>query len=199
MDVACPRPVEYLFGNDRPGEQPRQLEAQQGDNRQQGVAQGMFEDHRALLQPLGAGGTDKIHFHHVEHTGAHIERQAARLQHHQRQHRQRQMGSHLQHILPAALVAAGIGHPAYRQPVEIDGEPFNQQQAEEKGGERHGGKHRDAHQMIKPGARAQGRNHAHRQADAPVKDQRDAGQQKRVPDVLVEQLADRDLILQRKA
>ncbi len=58
--------------------------------------------------------------------------------------------------------------------MEIDGEPFNQQQAEEKGGERHGGKHRDAHQMIKPGARAQGRNHAHRQADAPVKDQRDA-------------------------
>jgi hypothetical protein len=33
--------------------------------------------------------------------------------------------------------------------VQIDGEPFNQQQAEEKGRERHGGKHRDAHQMIK--------------------------------------------------
>ncbi len=149
--------------------------------------------------PLARAVTDKIHFHHVEHTGAHIARQAARLQHHQRQHRQRQVGSHLQHILPAALVAAGIGHPAYRQPVEIDGEPFNQQQAEEKGGERHGGKHRDAHQMIKPGAGSQGRNHADRQADAPVKDQRDAGQQKRVPDVLVEQLADRDLILQRKS
>jgi hypothetical protein len=52
--------------------------------------------------------------------------------------------------------------------------------------------------MIKPGARSQGRHHADRQANAPVKDQRDAGQQKRVPDVLIEQLADRDLILQRK-
>ncbi len=45
-----------------PEEQPRQLEAQQGDNRQQGVAQGMFEDHRALLQPLGAGGRIKSIF-----------------------------------------------------------------------------------------------------------------------------------------
>ncbi len=47
-----PRPVEYLFGNDRPGEQPRQLEAQQGDNRQQGVAQGMFEITVRSCNPL---------------------------------------------------------------------------------------------------------------------------------------------------
>jgi hypothetical protein len=32
--------------------------------------------------------------------------------------------------------------------------------------------------MIKPGAGSQGRDHADRQANAPVKDQRDAGQQK---------------------
>ncbi len=30
MNVARPRPVEYLFGNDRPGEQPRQLRSPAG-------------------------------------------------------------------------------------------------------------------------------------------------------------------------
>ena len=108
----------------------------------------MLQDNRAFAHPFRAGGADKIHFHHVEHAGAKIAGQAARLEHHQRQYRQHQMGGDLQHILPAAIVAAGIGHAAHRQPVQVDGEPLDEQQTEKKGRERHGGEHRDAHQMI---------------------------------------------------
>ncbi|MNE95779.1 hypothetical protein D3C80_1939140 [compost metagenome] len=42
------------------------------------------------------------------------------------------------------------------------------------------------------------RSHTYRQRNAPVQHQRHRCQQERVPDVLIQQRADRDLVLQRK-
>ena len=137
------------------------------------------------MQPFGAGGTNKIHSDHVKHTGAEVARQAAGLQHHQRKNRQHQVRGHLQDIAPAAVIAAGVGHSANRQPVQIHGEPLNQQQTEEKGWKGHRGKDRHAHQVVKQRVWLHGGDDTHRQADAPVKNQRNACQQERVPDVLV--------------
>ena len=108
----------------------------------------MLQDNRSFAQPFRAGGADKIHFHHVEHAGAKIVGQAARLEHHQRQYRQHQMGGDLQHILPAAVVAAGIIMPPTGSQCRSTANHLMSSRQRKKGRERHGGEHRDAHQMI---------------------------------------------------
>ncbi|MNN89412.1 hypothetical protein D3C81_2072260 [compost metagenome] len=70
--MADARPVEDLLNDQRSAEQCRQLEAHQGDCRQQRIAERMGEQHLPLLQPLGPGRADIVLLQHINHIAAEI-------------------------------------------------------------------------------------------------------------------------------
>ena len=59
-----------------------------GDERQDGIAQGMLEKHRALAQPLGVRRADVVHAKHFQDAGAQVTRVACGLDGHQAEDRQ---------------------------------------------------------------------------------------------------------------
>ena len=62
-------------GVDQSGEQAphqdRQLQANQGDNRDEGIFDGMSDHHDPLPEPLGPGRSDVILPEHLQHHGTH--------------------------------------------------------------------------------------------------------------------------------
>ena len=63
--------LEHLFGDDRPAEDGGDAEGDDGDNRDQGIAQDMYQHHRALGQSLGPGGAHIVLAEIVQHRGPH--------------------------------------------------------------------------------------------------------------------------------
>ena len=64
-------PGEDRFGDDCAGQQRAELQAQNRDDGDHGVAQGVAIDYRALGQAFGAGGADVVLAEFFEHGGAH--------------------------------------------------------------------------------------------------------------------------------
>src|SRR5262245_45970420 len=62
--------VEDRLGEDRPAQQRAQRQADDGDDRQHRVPQGVAADHQPLLQALGPGGADVVEAEHVQQAGA---------------------------------------------------------------------------------------------------------------------------------
>ena len=52
-------------------DQDRQLQTNQGDNRDEGIFDAMPDDHDPLPEPLGPGGADVVLPQHFQHHGAH--------------------------------------------------------------------------------------------------------------------------------
>jgi len=63
-------PAEDFFGDDGSGEERSELEAEECDDRDERVAQGVAQDDDALGQALGAGGADVVLIELFEHGGA---------------------------------------------------------------------------------------------------------------------------------
>ena len=63
----------------RPAKEVGQGEANQGNERQEGIAEGMPVDNDAIAQSLGVGGADVILPDHLEHRGPDVESQLAML------------------------------------------------------------------------------------------------------------------------
>src|SRR5215213_8944133 len=59
--------VEDLLGDDQAADQEGELDADQGDHRQQRVLERMAVDDDLLEQPFGTGGADIVLAHHLEH------------------------------------------------------------------------------------------------------------------------------------
>ena len=64
------RPGEHGFGNYRAAEEGAELEADQGDDRQPGVAHGVAPDHRRRAQALGSGGPHVVFAQHLQQAAA---------------------------------------------------------------------------------------------------------------------------------
>ena len=68
---ADPVEVEDVFGEDRAAaDQRAEVEPEEGDDRDQRVAEHVADPHLPLAQTLGAGGADVVLVHRVEHVGA---------------------------------------------------------------------------------------------------------------------------------
>ena len=59
------------FGDERPAQQAAHLDPQQGDDGNQGVAEGMAVVHFPRREPLGVRRTDIVIAEHVEHARPH--------------------------------------------------------------------------------------------------------------------------------
>ncbi|QTK82646.1 Hypothetical protein AT6N2_L1958 [Agrobacterium tumefaciens] len=102
------RPVEDALDNDDAAEQPAELQAEIGDERNGTVAQRMFVENLAFTQALGARHHDILRAQRIEHGGAHKADIGGRQDdtHGDRGHD----------------VARKTTHAAGRQPAERDGE-----------------------------------------------------------------------------
>ncbi len=65
-----PRQVENVLHDHGASDQDRQLQADQGDDRDEGILDGMPDDHDPLPEPLGPGGADIVLPQHLQHHGA---------------------------------------------------------------------------------------------------------------------------------
>ncbi|MNP19809.1 hypothetical protein D3C76_1123550 [compost metagenome] len=77
------------------------------------------------------------------------------------------MVNDLLHVGQPGGVAPGRNHPARRQPFEIDGQDLDEEQADEKRRQRHGGKDQYQHDRVEPGILLVGRNDANDHGNEP--------------------------------
>jgi hypothetical protein len=85
-----PRQVKHVFHHDGAGQQLGKLQAHDGDDRDQRIAQHMAPQRGALRQALGARGAHEVLAQHLQHGRAGDARQDGRLHHGQRDGRQQQ-------------------------------------------------------------------------------------------------------------
>ena len=97
-NVADTRDGVQRLGDQCTGEQAGQGAADDGDQGDQGVAEGMVIDDLALGQTLGPGRADKVGVEHLQHVGAGIAHQGADADDHQGDDGQNQMMSHVQEL-----------------------------------------------------------------------------------------------------
>ena len=151
--------VEHLLGDDQPADQERELEADDGDDGQQRVAQGMAAHDEPGPHALGAGGADIVLAHHLEQRGTHHARRhggIAVADRGGRPDRDRQVGDR---VLPERHIA-DLG-----QPIEQRQQRQNDQHAEP---ERGYGQARDRdhpHRVVDPGVAVERRDGAERDGD----------------------------------
>src|SRR6185312_3521548 len=69
--LADARPAEHALHHDDTAHEDADIDADHGDDRQDGVGQRMAKKNRAARQPFGAGGAHIILPQHVDHGGAH--------------------------------------------------------------------------------------------------------------------------------
>ena len=126
--------AEDLLGDDGAAEHGRHLQRHQRHDRDQRVAHHVLDDHLALADALGARRGDVVEPDDVEHRGAHVAHQRGALE--QAEHRDRH--DRLLDMLPVPAPAGGVdvGAVDEGQPVELDAEHQDQQQAGEEGRQR---------------------------------------------------------------
>ena len=129
-----PGNAEDLLGDDRAAEDRRHLQRDQRHHRDQRVAHDVLDDDDALAEALGARRGHVVEADDVEHRGAHV----ARHRRPERQPEHRDRHDRLAEVLPEPAPAglADVGPVDERQPVELDAEDQDQQQAGEEGRQR---------------------------------------------------------------
>ena len=70
QETTDPRQVEDVLHDHRAPDQDRQLQADQGDNRDEGIFDGVPDNHDPLPEPLGPGSADIVLPEHLQHHGA---------------------------------------------------------------------------------------------------------------------------------
>ena len=119
-----PGQAEHGLGDDRAADEQREGEAEHGEHRDQGVAQGVVQDHARLRGALGARRADVVLAQHVEHARAREaqdQRGVDDAEHDRRQH---------QVMEPVGERHARVAVARDRKPAEGDGEDLHQDQAE---------------------------------------------------------------------
>src|SRR6266446_6649446 len=125
------RDAEDLFGDDGTSEHSRHLQGDQRHHRDQRVAYDVLHHHHELGEPFGAGGGDIVEPDHVEDRGAHEARPRSALEQAKDGHRHQRLLEKLP--VPPPPGGADVGAIHERQPVEINAEHQDEQNAGEEG------------------------------------------------------------------
>ena len=115
IHLAEARDGEDLFGEDGAGEQGAEFEGAEGDDGDQGVAQGVFQDHAGAGEAFGAGGADVVLVEHRDHGAAGVAHEDGGDGVAEDESGHDGGGERLPGVLGEGHVAGG------RQPAEIDG------------------------------------------------------------------------------
>ena len=70
QETPDPRQVEDVLHDHRAADQDRQLQADQGHHRDEGIFEGVSDNHDLLPEPLGPGRPDVVLPEHLQHRGA---------------------------------------------------------------------------------------------------------------------------------
>ena len=122
------RPLEDGLGDDGKGNERAQLQADDGNDGDEGVAQRMPTIQRGVAQTPGACKADVVAAQHVQHLGAHQPHDERELEEAQRdggQHQRRQPGDSEQPGLPAADIDQR-SPPEGRQPLQLNREQVDE-------------------------------------------------------------------------
>src|SRR5262249_19354061 len=144
-------PAEYGLDDDRAAEEIADLQPDGGHDRQQRVPQHMRIHDPALAQPLGPRAADEILLHVVEHGGARDAHVPG-----DREGGQRDAGQ--DEMLPATS-------PGDRQPLQVDAEEQDQQDAEPEARDRLSDQSHDRHAIVEEAVRPRGGDHAERDGE----------------------------------
>ena len=156
---AHPRQREHRLGDDRPAEQVAHLDPEHRRERDQGVADGVADQHQALAQALGAGRPDVVGVEHVEQAGAEVAHQLGGRERPERDRRQ-------DHALEvrARPAESGVKPPAGK-PWKLDGEHVDQHDPEPEAGDRQADEAERRRTDVEPGPGLDGRDDPGRDGD----------------------------------
>ena len=184
---------EDAFGNHDAADEQRHAHADNRDNGQGGILQGVPQQNGLRLQALRVGGANVILAQDFQHAGAgHAGNQ--RHVHHAEgeagQHEMPQAG-------PQALAQADV--PLHRQDLELQrkAEDEKKPQPENRQGETQDGKNHD--RAVNPGTRLPRRHHTHRHCQQHGKQHGTDGERQRRLQALADQLGDRQVGENRRA
>src|SRR5262249_12916925 len=82
---------EIGLDHDDAGQEPADLEHDHGEGRDEGVAEGVLQDHLPVGQPLEHGGADVVRGHDLGHRGPRHPRHVAEIVEHEHQDREEQL------------------------------------------------------------------------------------------------------------
>src|SRR3989442_1218092 len=161
IDDEAAQPVERKNGlrDHQPAHQEGELRADDGDHRQHGIFQSMFDDHEELAQALRPGRANVVLPHDLQHRRA---RQA-------RAHRGIAVAhgddgpEQLLDVLPRVLPERD--EHQRRAPLEVDDEEEDEQDAGPEVRDRQTADADDAHAIVHPGVLPDGRQRAQRDGD----------------------------------
>jgi hypothetical protein len=147
VDHEAPKAIqgEDRFSHHQAADKKREFRANNGDHRQNGVFQGMFEHHEAFSQAFGPGCPDIVFTHDLQdgrarHAAGH--RRIAVADAHDRPHQ-------LRHVLPG--VAKQRDKLQRGSPVEVDDQEENDQDPSPERGDGQAADADDAQHIIHPG------------------------------------------------
>ena len=168
-----PRQGENGFDDDRTTDEPGHGQAQDGDDRKQGVAQGVPVDDHVFGQALGPGGQDVVLAQHLEHGRAQKARHAGQTPEGINEYGQQQMPAQVGQLAQGRKhgIVHG-GQAGNRQYGPVDAEKEHEQQGQPEAG--HGEADKDQHRggAVEQSALAPGRDDADGHGDGQGEHQR---------------------------
>ena len=182
--------AEDLLGDDGAAEDRRHLQRDQRHHRDQRVAHDVLQDHDALGEALGARRGDVVEADHVEHGRAHVARPGGALE--QAEHGDRH--DRLPEVLPVPAPAGrrDVGAVDEGQPVELDREHQDEEEAGEEGRQREADEGERAGDLVEERVGPRRRVDADRQRDQQRQDLRGADDEQRRRQALQDQRVDVD-------
>ena len=115
-------PGEHGLGQHRAGDQRLDVEADDGDDRQHGIAQRVLVDDGALAQSLGAGEDDVFEPQHLQHVGARQPGDQRQVEERERDGGQHQVVRDVERRAERAEIVAQRQHALRGKPAELVGE-----------------------------------------------------------------------------
>ena len=153
---------------DGAAEHEARLDADDRNDVDERVAEGVLVDDGALAQALGAGGADVVLAEHLEHVAARQPDEHRAGDRGKRHGRQDEMAGDV----ADAAVAEEVDHAADRQPGEAHAEPEDEEDAEPEGRRRDADEHGDGDQLVLPAVLADRGDDAEEDAEDARQDER---------------------------
>ena len=173
-------------------EQTRQAAADDRDQRNEGVAEGVVIDDLLFGKALGACGADVVRVEHLEHVRAGVAHERTRADDDQRDNGQHEMVRLIHDLTPAAeLVVVAADQTEQIEPAELDGKDQLQKRSEEEGRQRDTGQRDNRDRVVGSAVLLGCGDDAEGNRDEDLKDEGDAAHHEGEPDAVVELLKHR--------
>ena len=179
--------AEEGLGDQCAGEQAGQRAADDGDQGDQGVAEGVGVDDLMFAETLGPCGADVVGVQHFQHVGTGVTHQTADAQHRQGGDRHDQVGRLIPELPHGGQILIAASHKAVQvKPAQLHGEQQLQQRSEEEGGQGDTGQSDDGDGIVGLAVLLGGGDNAKGDGDQQLQHEGDGAHNKGYPDRIME-------------